>query len=80
MNYSPELKDALLRRMLPPNNESITKISREFKHTKDERVNLAVLTDSALQQLMRKSMIRDCVMQVLILSLKSALRFEERMR
>lgn len=29
MNYSPELKDALLRRMLLPNNESITKISRE---------------------------------------------------
>lgn len=29
MNYSPELKDALLWRMLPPNNESITKISRE---------------------------------------------------
>ena len=29
MNYSPELKDALLRRMLPPNNASITKISRE---------------------------------------------------
>lgn len=29
MNYSPELKDTLLRRMLPPNNESITKISRE---------------------------------------------------
>ena len=29
MNYSPELKDALLRRILPPNNESITKISRE---------------------------------------------------
>lgn len=29
MNYSPELKDALLRRMLSPNNESITKISRE---------------------------------------------------
>ena len=28
MNYSPELNDALLRRMLPPNNESITKISR----------------------------------------------------
>ena len=26
---SPELKDALLRRMLLPNNESITKISRE---------------------------------------------------
>ena len=31
-------------------------------------------------KLMRKSMIRNCVMQVLILSLKSALRFEERMR
>ena len=29
MNHSPELMDALLRRMLPPNNESITKISRE---------------------------------------------------
>ncbi len=29
MNYSPELKEALLRRMLPPNSESITKISRE---------------------------------------------------
>ena len=29
MNYSPELKDALLRRMLPPNNESITKIAKE---------------------------------------------------
>ena len=29
MNYSLELKEALLRRMLPPNNESITKISRE---------------------------------------------------
>ena len=29
MNYSPELKEALLRRMLPPNNESITKIARE---------------------------------------------------
>lgn len=29
MNYSPELKDALLRRMLPPKNESITKIARE---------------------------------------------------
>ena len=29
MNYSKELKDALLRRMLPPNNESITKISKE---------------------------------------------------
>ena len=29
MNYSPELKEAMLRRMLPPNNESITKISTE---------------------------------------------------
>ena len=29
MNYSPELKEALLRRMLPPNNESIAKISKE---------------------------------------------------
>ena len=29
MNYSPELKEALLRRMLPPNNESISKIARE---------------------------------------------------
>ena len=29
MNYSKELKEALLRRMLPPNNESITKIARE---------------------------------------------------
>lgn len=29
MNYSPELKEAMLRRMLPPNNESITKISKE---------------------------------------------------
>ena len=29
MQYSDELKDSLLRRMLPPNNESITKISRE---------------------------------------------------
>lgn len=29
MNYSKELKDALLRRMLPPNNESIAKISKE---------------------------------------------------
>lgn len=29
MNYSKELKDALLKRMLPPNNESITKISKE---------------------------------------------------
>ena len=29
MNYSQELKEAMLRRMLPPNNESITKISKE---------------------------------------------------
>ena len=29
MNYSQELKDAMLRRMLPPNNESITRLSRE---------------------------------------------------
>lgn len=29
MNYSKELKDSLLRRMLPPNSESITKIARE---------------------------------------------------
>ena len=29
MNYSPELKEAILRRMMPPNNESITKISRD---------------------------------------------------
>lgn len=29
MNYSPEYKEALLRRMLPPNNESITKIAKE---------------------------------------------------
>ena len=29
MNYSPELKEAILRRLLPPNSESITKVSRE---------------------------------------------------
>ena len=29
MNYSQELRDAMLRRMLPPNNESITKIAKE---------------------------------------------------
>ena len=29
MNYSPEYRDAILRRMLPPNNESITKIAKE---------------------------------------------------
>ena len=29
MEYSPELKEAMLRRLLPPNNESVTKVSRE---------------------------------------------------
>ena len=29
MHHSPELKEAVLRRLLPPNNESITKVSRE---------------------------------------------------
>lgn len=29
MNYSPEFKESLLRRMLPPNSESITKIAKE---------------------------------------------------
>ena len=29
MHHSPELKEAILRRLLPPNNESITKVSRE---------------------------------------------------
>lgn len=29
MNYSPEFKEAMLRRMLPPNNESIKKIAKE---------------------------------------------------
>ena len=29
MKYSQELKEAMLKRMLPPNNESIAKISRE---------------------------------------------------
>jgi len=29
MNYSPEYKESLLRRMLPPNNESISKIAKE---------------------------------------------------
>ena len=28
-NYSPEFKEAMLRRMLPPNNESIKKIAKE---------------------------------------------------
>ena len=31
MNYSPEFKEAMLRRMLPPNNESITKIAKKKK-------------------------------------------------
>ncbi len=29
MNYNKELKEAVLRRILPPNNESITKVARE---------------------------------------------------
>ena len=29
MNYSPEFKEAMLRRMRPPNHESITKIAKE---------------------------------------------------
>ena len=29
MNYSPELKEAILRRMLPPNNEPIHKIAKQ---------------------------------------------------
>jgi len=29
MNYSQELKDSILRRILPPNNESITKVAKE---------------------------------------------------
>lgn len=29
MNYSPEFKEAMLRRMLPPNNESISVISKQ---------------------------------------------------
>ena len=29
MNYSPELKEAILRRLLPPNSESIAKVSKE---------------------------------------------------
>lgn len=29
MQHSPELKEAVLRRLLPPNNEAITKVSRE---------------------------------------------------
>ena len=29
MGYSPELKEAMLRRLLPQKNESVTKVSRE---------------------------------------------------
>ena len=29
MNYSPEYKKAITHRMLPPNNESVTKIAKE---------------------------------------------------
>ena len=29
MNYSPELKESVLRRILPPNSESITKVAKE---------------------------------------------------
>ena len=29
MHYSQELKDSILRKILPPNNESITKIAKE---------------------------------------------------
>ena len=29
MNYSKEYKDSILRRMLPPNNESIAVIAKE---------------------------------------------------
>ena len=29
MQYSKELKDSIIRRMLPPNNEAISKISKE---------------------------------------------------
>ena len=29
MKYSKEFKDSIIRRMLPPNNESISKISKE---------------------------------------------------
>ena len=46
MNYSPELKEAMLRRMLPPNNESITKISKE------EGIATVILCPSAQPQIM----------------------------
>ncbi len=29
MRYSSELKDAILKRLLPPNNESVTKVAKE---------------------------------------------------
>ena len=29
MNYSQELKESILRRLLPPNSESVTKVARE---------------------------------------------------
>ncbi len=29
MNYSPELKEAILRRLLPPNSESVSKVAKE---------------------------------------------------
>ena len=29
MNYSPELKESILRRLLPPNSESVTKVAKE---------------------------------------------------
>ncbi|MCR5546740.1 MAG: hypothetical protein K6F30_09740 [Lachnospiraceae bacterium] len=32
MNYSPELKDAILRRLLPLNSESVSKVAREEGH------------------------------------------------
>ena len=29
MNYSSELKESILRRLLPPSSESVTKVARE---------------------------------------------------
>ena len=46
MNYSTELKDALLRRMLPPNNESIRELPEKvtlklpFSHQNRPKSNL----------------------------------------
>lgn len=34
MNYSKELKDALLRRMFPPNNESIGMVNDHLEDCK----------------------------------------------